>query len=156
NPRPVETSWVDSPGLFGTLRPQILLPPGIAEQLSETELRHVFLHEMAHLKRGDLWVNLLMSVVQVVNWFNPLVWFVLRRIRLERELACDALVLLTTAGTETRSYGETILKLLERITTRGRLSPVIGILEEKQSAASRLKQIAEFKSRRPTSSLLGL
>jgi beta-lactamase regulating signal transducer with metallopeptidase domain len=155
NPRAVETSCVDSPGLFGTLRPRILLPPGIATQLSETELRHVFLHEMAHLKRGDLWVNLLMSIVNVIHWFNPLVWFVLRRMRLERELACDALVLKMTAETESRSYGETILKLLERITTRNRLSPVIGVLEEKRSAASRLKQIAEFSSRRPGSSLLG-
>ncbi len=156
NPRTVETSSVDSPGLFGAVRPRILLPRGIAEQLSETEMRHVFLHEMAHLKRGDLWTNLLMSVVQVVHWFNPVVWFVLRRMRLERELACDALVLRTTAEAESRSYGETILKLLERIRTRPTLSPVVGILEEKHSAASRLKQIAEFKSTRSGSSLLAV
>jgi beta-lactamase regulating signal transducer with metallopeptidase domain len=155
NPRAVETSCVDSPGLFGALRPRILLPPGIATQLSDTELRHVFLHEIAHLKRGDLWVNVLMSIVHLLHWFNPLVWFVLRRMRLERELACDALVLRTTEESETHSYGETILKLLETLRSPVTLGPVVGILEEKSAAASRLKQITEFRSRRPASSALG-
>jgi beta-lactamase regulating signal transducer with metallopeptidase domain len=156
NPRPIETSCVDSPGLFGILRPRILLPPNIAQQLSETELRHIFLHELAHLKRGDLWVNLLMSIVHVLHWFNPLVWFILRRMRLERELACDALVLRATPADETHVYGETILKLLDRITPRPALTAVVGILEEKQSAASRLQQIAQFESNKTPSRLLGV
>src|SRR5688572_27007827 len=132
NPRLVQTSSIDSPGLFDCLRPKLLLPSGIINQLSPIELRHVLMHELAHLKRADLWTNLAMTVAHALHWFNPLVWLLLRKLRLERELACDAIALNYSQKEEQRSYGETILKLLDRIKSPAAFPAVVGILEEKQ------------------------
>jgi beta-lactamase regulating signal transducer with metallopeptidase domain len=70
----VITNKVTSPALFGFLRPRLLLPAGMIETLSLEELRYVFLHELAHLRRRDIYVGWLMSLLQVLHWFNPLVW----------------------------------------------------------------------------------
>ena len=58
----------------GLIRPHVLLPVGLAEELSPPQLRWVLLHELAHVRRGDLWVLLLQRVVQAVYFFNPAVW----------------------------------------------------------------------------------
>jgi beta-lactamase regulating signal transducer with metallopeptidase domain len=145
-PRLIETSLVESPGLFGFLRPTLLLPRGIESHLTESQLRHIFLHELAHLKRGDLISNSFMALAQAIHWFNPIVWLLLRRMRLERELACDALALRFTESEGPRPYGETILKLLDQVNSRLPLPAMVGILEEKLTAKSRLEQIAIFKN----------
>ncbi len=77
----VEHAAIGSPALFGAVRPRLLLPPGLGEKFSDRELRHIFLHELAHVKRGDLYVNWLLVVVQALHWFNPLVWYACRRAR---------------------------------------------------------------------------
>jgi beta-lactamase regulating signal transducer with metallopeptidase domain len=145
-PRLIQTTLIESPGLFGFICPKLLLPSAIDSQLTETELRHIFLHELAHLKRGDLLTNWFMSIAHAIHWFNPIVWFLLRRMRLERELACDALALESAGPEGSRAYGETILKLLDHVKRSMPLPAMVGILEEKQTAKSRLKQIAAFKN----------
>jgi beta-lactamase regulating signal transducer with metallopeptidase domain len=140
-----ETALVESPALFGVFRPVLLLPPGFLDRLSETEIRHVFLHELAHLKRRDLWVNWLMAVAQAAHWFNPVVWLVFRRMRLERELACDEMALRACRASDPKAYGQTILRLLEGVSSRPALSALVGIAEEKHSAKQRLQQIAAFR-----------
>jgi beta-lactamase regulating signal transducer with metallopeptidase domain len=144
-PKLIETSLADSPGLFGFFRPILLVPRGLAQKLSETELEYIFLHELGHLRRWDLAVNFLMAVAQATHWFNPVVWLVCRQMRLERELACDRLALEETGGSASAlSYGETILKLLGTLSPRSTLPGVVGIMEEKQAARLRLKQISSF------------
>jgi len=155
NPRLVQTASIDAPGLFGCFRPRLLLPPGISARLSRGELRHVFLHELAHLRRGDLWTNLAMAVAGALHWFNPLVWMLLRQMRLERELACDAMALRAGRPEDRRSYGETILKLLEEVQPRSPLRTVVGIVEEKQSVRRRLAQVREFPGARKPARFLG-
>jgi TonB family protein len=79
---------VSSPLSCGLLRPAIILP---REVLSwpEARRRAVLLHELAHIRRGDLWWNLVASIATAVLWFNPLAWRLARRMRHEAELACD-------------------------------------------------------------------
>lgn len=111
----LESSTVRSPCLLGIWRPKLVLPKGLLTELTCPELRLIFLHELAHLRRRDLALNWLLAAVELIHWFNPLVWFVTRRLRADREEDCDALALATqpTAG---RAYGEVMLKLLERVT----------------------------------------
>ena len=90
----VETDAVDSPALFGLLRPKLLLPTGLIRRLDESELRHVFLHELAHLRRHDVLLNWLAALLQIIHWFNPMIWFGFARMRADREFACDALALI--------------------------------------------------------------
>ena len=92
-----------------------LLPPGAIESLGSQRLRHVFMHELAHLKRKDVLVNWLMATLQVLHWFNPLIWYAFYRIRAERELACDAIVLSRAGLEDSPEYGKTIVHLLALI-----------------------------------------
>ena len=70
----VESRAVSCPALYGLFHPRLVLPLGFAIHFSEHELRFIFLHELAHLKRLDLPLNWLFAVLQVIHWFNPLVW----------------------------------------------------------------------------------
>src|SRR5258707_556077 len=70
----VESGEVGSPALFGFVRPRLLLPAGLARSFSPEELRYVFLHELGHIKRHDILAGWLMTALQILHWFNPLVW----------------------------------------------------------------------------------
>lgn len=141
----VECAEVASPALFGLFRPRLLLPPGFNQSFSPSELRFVFLHELAHLRRGDLPLNWLVAVLQILHWFNPLVWFGFARWRLDRELACDALAIEAAGADQHREYGRTILHLLENLTPRTPIPGLVGILEDKRQLRRRIGMIANFR-----------
>jgi len=141
----VVTERIKSPALFGFVRPRLLLPAGIIESLRDEELRNVFLHELAHLKRHDIGFGWLMAVCQVIHWFNPLVWYGFHRMRIDRELACDALALSRGQADKYCEYGQTIVHLLERFSQPQRLPGLAGILEDKSQLKRRITMIARFK-----------
>ncbi len=141
----VTTDKVRSAALFGFVRPRLLLPAGMVENLSRQELRYVFLHELGHLRRRDIYVGWLMSLLQVLHWFNPLVWLAFYRMQSDRELACDALVLSYARSGESKEYGRTIVSLLERFSRPQRLPSMAGISENKSQLKRRIKMIAKFK-----------
>jgi bla regulator protein BlaR1 len=141
----VVTDRVKSPALFGFIRPRLLLPKGIIESLGIEQLRHIFLHELAHLKRHDIGFGWLMALCQAIHWFNPLVWYGFYRMRLDRELACDALVLSHTQPDESPQYGQTIINLLELFVQRRRLPSLAGVLEDKSQLKRRIEMIAQTK-----------
>ena len=144
----VETDEVESPALFGFLRPRLLLPLGMLENSSREDLRYVFLHELAHIRRGDGWVHWLLAFLQALHWFNPVLWIAFRRMRADRELACDELVLSRTGGEENIRYGEAILRLLEGQAGVGRLPGLIGIVDSREQVKRRIRSIAEFRNGR--------
>jgi bla regulator protein BlaR1 len=95
------------PGVFGVLRPVLLLPADIADRLSPEELRAVVAHELAHVRRRDnLWAAL-HGMVQAIFWFHPLVWWMGSRLVAEREHSCDEAVL--AEGVDAEDYAATIL-----------------------------------------------
>lgn len=100
--RLVESSHITSPAIMGLVRPTLLLPIDVQKTFDPDELRLIFLHELAHLKRGDVIVQSLIAVLQVLHWFNPLLWFAFQRMRADREPAADALVL-SRAGENEKS-----------------------------------------------------
>ena len=101
-----ENPRVKTPLVLGVIRPTIILPAGLARQLSEAELRGVLLHELAHVKRHDILVSWLINLILALHWFNPLVWLAASRWRVERELACDELVLHALAAPELRPHAD--------------------------------------------------
>ena len=78
---------------MGWLRPVILLPVSALTGLSETQLRAVIAHELAHIARHDFFVNLLQTLVETLLFYHPAIWWLNKRIRAERELCCDDLAL---------------------------------------------------------------
>jgi beta-lactamase regulating signal transducer with metallopeptidase domain len=141
----VETPRVKSPALFGFLRPCLLLPPGAIESLGRERMRHVFLHELTHLKRHDIAANWVMTLLQALHWFNPLVWYGFYRMRADRELARDAAVLARFRPEELPQYGMTIVHLLETFSQRRRVPCLAGVLEDKNLIRRRIEMIASFK-----------
>ena len=140
----VEMEAVKSPTLFGFVRPRLLLPTGLVSSFTRDELRHVFLHELAHIKRHDILTGWMAFGLQVVHWFNPLVWLALHRLRVDRELACDELALSCARTGENESYGLTIVKLLEGYGQSAWGPSLAGILEDKHQMKERICMIAKF------------
>jgi hypothetical protein len=138
----IETEEVDSPAVYGLWRKRLLLPEGLREELSAEELRHVLLHELAHIKRRDPELNWLLVILQILHWFNPVLWFAFARARGDRELATDDLALAHTQERERKSYGETILKVLEGLTPQRVLPGLVGIAESKAQIRARIRAIA--------------
>lgn len=141
----VATDQVAGPALHGLWRPRLLLPRRCLADFSPGELRFIFLHELAHLKRRDLPLNWLVALLQVAHWFNPLLWLGFARWRADRELACDALALEAAGAGQNRDYGRTILRLLEGFTQRAAAPGLVGILEDKRQMRRRIQMIATFQ-----------
>jgi beta-lactamase regulating signal transducer with metallopeptidase domain len=89
---------VDSPSVIGFFSPRLLIPEWLFSKLAPSELRQIVLHECEHLRRGDDWINLLQKVGLVLFPLNPALLWLDRRLGLERELACDAGVVSSTAA----------------------------------------------------------
>ena len=138
----LETAEVDSPAVYGLWRKRLLLPGGLLEVLTPEELRHVLLHELAHLKRRDSELNGLATTLQILHWFNPVLWLAFARMRADRELATDELALAHARAGERGAYGETILKVLEGLGGRAPLPGLVGIGESKAQIGERIRAIA--------------
>jgi formylglycine-generating enzyme required for sulfatase activity/Zn-dependent protease with chaperone function len=153
-----ESAIVETPALWGTFRPKLLLPKGITQKFSSDELRFIFLHELCHLKRGDLLSNWILILSNVLHWFNPLIWFAFTRMRTDREMACDALVLSLSPGKENKQYGRIIIKLTEGFSRPALLPSLVGILENNHQIKRRITMIAKFKKSKqwPVLALLAL
>ena len=109
-PIPVKASSTSvEPGVIGVFRPVLVLPEGLAERLSEEEIRAVMAHELCHVRRRDNLTAAVHMVVEAIFWFFPLVWWVAARMILEREHACDESVL--AGGNDPGTYAESILKV---------------------------------------------
>lgn len=141
----LETEAVISPALSGVLRLRLLLPKGLSASFDRTEMRYIFLHELAHVKRGDLWLNWLVTALQILHWFNPLIWFGFARLRADRELACDELTLLRAGERVGTSYGKTVIKLLEGLSRPAAIPGLVGILEDRKQMRRRISMIANFR-----------
>ena len=97
------------PGVFGILRPVLLLPEGIPERLSAEQMRAIVAHEMCHVRRRDNLTFAIHIVVETMFWFHPMVWWIGSRLIEEREHACDEAVV--QAGSEAQAYAEGILNV---------------------------------------------
>ena len=96
------------PMAFGT-RPPTIVIPAIADIWEEDRRRAVVLHELAHVARFDCLTQALACAACTMYWFHPAAWWAARRLRIERELACDDLVI--AAGSRAREYADHLLEI---------------------------------------------
>lgn len=125
-PTLLEVPGLPTVALWGWVRPCILVPSQLTGNYTEDEIRGMFLHELAHVKRQDVlwgWVGL---AVAALHWCNPLVWLMLRRLRADRELECDRVALAAMNGEQRVSYGMALLKTLENHLATVRLPATAG------------------------------
>jgi beta-lactamase regulating signal transducer with metallopeptidase domain len=144
----VATDEVDSPALFGLLRPRLLLPRPTLAARDRIGLRHIFLHELAHLKRHDILIGHLASLLHLFHWFNPLLWFGLRHMRADRELACDSLALSVLPAEDAPAYGRTIVHQVEQLLTSRPRWVLVGLGGDRGQIKRRIALIAAPATRR--------
>ena len=97
------------PGVFGIVRPVLLLPKGIDERLTSPQLTTIIAHEICHVRRRDNLTATLHMAVETIFWFHPAVWWIKARLLEERERACDEAVL--ESGNDAPLYAESILNV---------------------------------------------
>ncbi len=144
-----------SPAVCGLWRPVILIPQSLAARLRGTDLHAVLFHELAHVKRGDLWINLLQTILQIFYFYNPLLWLANALIRRIREQAVDEVVLVAL-GESASQYPDTLINVAKlALARRPALSlRLIGVVESKSALTSRIKHILSRPF--PKSAKLGL
>jgi beta-lactamase regulating signal transducer with metallopeptidase domain len=121
---------VNVPTALGLASPvKIVIPAWLMNQISPAELHHLVLHEVAHLRRWDDWTNFAQRLLGAMFFFHPAVWWLERRISLEREMACDESVLAETG--DARGYAKSLANMAQRSFVRRSVALA-------QSAVSRL------------------
>jgi len=135
------SNTLQSPAVCGLFKPVILIPTSLLEKLSRDKLRAVLIHELAHIKRGDLWVNLAQTLLQIIYFYNPFVWLANIVVRRIREQAVDEAVLVAL-GNEAESYSNTLIDIAEMVFWKANFSlRLIGVAESKKALHSRIKHI---------------
>jgi bla regulator protein BlaR1 len=103
---------IDTPALIGWLKPVILMPTAVALGFPRQQVELILAHELGHLRRYDHLVNLAQAVIETLLFYHPVVHWISREVRNEREVCCDRLVLRLTRG-EPREYAQTLASLEE-------------------------------------------
>ncbi len=125
-PAIVFSNEAKAPAIYGVFRPVLLLPAVYLDSLSQEDAEHVLLHELAHLKRGDLWLNGLCLLVQIFYWFNPLLIWTRRQMKHVREVCCD-LTIANLLKEKTVKYRQTLLSTARGLLTES-VEPGMGLL----------------------------
>ena len=118
----LRSSRAAMPMAWGILRPAVIMPAD-ADTWPAERLRIVLLHELAHVKRRDCLTHMLAQISCALYWFNPLAWIAARHVRMERERACDDLVL--AAGTPGTAYADQLIEVA-RVMRSGRFPAVLA------------------------------
>jgi beta-lactamase regulating signal transducer with metallopeptidase domain len=139
--RPVSVLCSDRlevPTAIGFRKAAVILPAWMLENTPAEELKYILLHELAHLSRRDDWTNLAQKILKALLFFLPSVWWIERRLSLDREMACDDAVLVhsgTPAG-----YAECLARVAERSFLRRQIALA-------QAAVGRVRQLTERVTR---------
>lgn len=157
-----ETSLLKAPVMTGILHPGVYLPKHLISDFQEasqtdritvsselplTSLRHILLHELTHYKQTDALINSLMNFFHLLYWPNPFVWFAVREIQNDREIACDTVVLKVLGEKNALAYGSTLINLTEKISA-DLLPFASGLGGNMRQMTKRIRHIAAY--RRPT------
>lgn len=151
--RPVRLLLSDeiaSPMAVGFRHPAVLVPGPLMAELSEAELDHALLHEIAHIARYDDWTNLIARVAAAGLVLHPIAAWVLRRIAREREIACDDWVVGVTGAA--RPYAECLARLLEVCSTRRHELLATGLASPTTLAGERIERLIHYAGVAPRAS----
>ncbi len=130
------------PAVFGLRRPTVVLPAALVQPCTIRQLTPIVLHELIHIRRGDLWLALYCAVVRVVWWFHPLVWWSVRQMECESERCCDESVMARMRRDPAR-YAHSLINALEQSHQLTAISFVPGI-RPVDITANRLERIMKL------------
>ncbi|RYE54089.1 MAG: peptidase M56 [Sphingobacteriales bacterium] len=134
---------VNVPLVIGYLKPVVLFPVALAAQLDLKQVEAILIHELSHIRRNDYLLNLVKTGIETVLFFNPFVWLSGRFINIEREHACDDLVIKFTGTPITYAHALLKLEILKDKTTPALSMAVTG---KNQHLYQRIKRITDMKT----------
>lgn len=143
--RPVSLRLSDQlhvPTAIGFLKPAIVLPRWFLDQgeISQEELKHVLVHELSHLRRGDDWTNLAQKFIKALLFFHPSAWWVEQQLSLEREMACDDEVLVRTSPL---NYAQCLKRVAEKSFLRRQIVLAQAVVGRVRQLSLRVTQILD-------------
>ena len=169
----IVTQHVKTPSLIGAIRPRVLVPKTLLEvgrsgpdhrdvetddaqrrsrrdrpTCDMTSMHHVFLHELTHLKQGDIWLSWCWTLVMALHWFNPLLWWVGRLVGFDCEAACDYRVLTWLEPERRAGYGRSLLEMMQKLNAPVVRSPGFSaVIEGSTNFERRLIMITNYRKR---------
>jgi beta-lactamase regulating signal transducer with metallopeptidase domain len=136
------------PTVVGLVRPVILLPASALSGLGPSELELILAHELAHIRRFDMWVNLAQRIAEAAYFFNPALWYLSRRISALREYCCDEWACsgrTQTSATIRSEYASALLHVVELARLApARRSKLIGLAADGRSPSELRRRIARL------------
>jgi len=131
--------------VLGFFHPVVLLPEEMDDDADHNEVEHVLRHELAHVARKDDWANLAQQLIQAALFFHPALWWISKRLFLEREIACDDHVL--EASARPRAYALTLANIASRMNhSRQLLAP--GVSNNNSQLQQRITMILNMQRNR--------
>lgn len=149
----IVNSYINTPAITGVFSPRILLPINMVN-LKDSELKHIFLHELAHYKRKDNFLNGVLLIIQSIHWFNPLIWYFFKKLRENTELATDEKVLNILKDENYHDYGLTLLTVLSKINGNRFQPNLVGMATNKKDMERRIMNIKFMKKSKSKKILL--
>ena len=138
------TAFLKSPVLIGIIHPRIYIPIHLISELNPDDMRFMLLHELQHYRHKDTFIGFLMVISNILYWFNPFVWYTLKEILCDREIACDSAVLQMISADEYQAYGTTLINFAEKISSFS--SPLaVGMSGNFRQMKRRILNIAVFR-----------
>ena len=138
------TAFLKSPVLIGIIHPRIYIPIHLISELNPDDMRFMLLHELQHYRHKDTLIGFLMVISNILYWFNPFIWYALKEIHCDRELACDSAVLQMISTDEYQAYGTTLINFAEKISSFS--SPLaVGMSGNFRQMKRRILNIAIFR-----------
>ncbi len=132
---------LEVPTAIGFYQPAIILPAWLLESTPAEELKYILLHELAHLRRRDDWTNLAQKILKALLFFLPSVWWIERRLSLDREMACDDAVLAHSGSP--RGYAECLAKVAERSFLRRQVALAQAVVGRVRQLTTRVATILD-------------
>lgn len=138
------SAYIKSPIVLGTFKPVVILPIQAVKEQSPEEIRYILLHELMHCRYHDIPINYWICLLRVLYWFHPLVWYALREVQNDREIACDASVLTLVGEEQVQAYGETLISYARSV-SYPRFSTASAMGGSSRQISRRIKNIAAFQ-----------
>lgn len=134
---------VNVPLVIGFFKPVVLFPISLATQLDPKQVEAILIHELSHIRRNDYLINLVKTFIETILFFNPFVWLTTKLIHIEREHACDDLVVKATGTPLTYAHALLKLELL-----KDKRTPALSLAAtgKNQHLYQRIKRITQMKT----------
>ena len=137
------TAFLKSPIIAGLLKPCIYMPIHLISDYNANDIKYMLMHELAHYKHKDALANYFMNIIGILYWFHPLVWYSLKEMKNDREVACDTSVLKLLDEGDYEDYGNTLINFAEKVS----LTPFpfsTGISGNMKQMQKRILNIANY------------